>query len=187
MTDAPLPEGGAAGRVSIDRSSFRGLPPTVRDAKGRVRHPALTDELTELPNRVHFDVVYRLLWEAGGRGIPVALILFELPAFGAAAAEGQLRVGRRFNEITRQMDMVARLEGDRVGALLVNCNAFGGLIAAERFQTELSQILGELGISFGAGIAAWKDWMTNPDDLMQASKEALAAARSSGRIEVHSS
>ena len=154
-----------------------------------MRHPALTDELTELPNRVHFDVVYRLLWEAGGGGggIPVALILFELPGFGAAAAEGQLRVGRRFNEITRQMDMVARLEGDRVGALLVNCNAFGGLIAAERFQTELSPILGELGISFGAGIAAWKDWMTNPDDLMQAAEEALAAARSSGRIEVHTS
>ena len=186
MTAVPGPES-AAGRAAIDRSTFRGLPPTVRDAKGRVRHAALTDELTELPNRLHFDVVYRLLWEAGGRGIPVTMILFELPGLGSAVAEGQLRAGRRANEITRQMDMIARLDDDRVGALLVDCNAFGAMIAAERFQGELGPILDELGVGFAGAIAQWKDWMTNPDDLLAAAEEALATARSSGRIEIHGS
>ena len=187
MTTAPGAEGGTSPRVAIDRATFRGLPPTVRDAKGRVRHPALTDELTELPNRLHFDVVYRLLWEAGGRGIPVTMILLDLPGLGSAAPEGQLAVGRRANEITRQMDMVARLDTDRVGALLVDCNAFGAMIAAERFQAEISGILAETGIGVGAGLAAWKDWMTNPDDLLHAAEEACATARSEGpdRIEIH--
>jgi len=182
-------EGGVVGRAAVDRSTFRGLPPTVRDAKGRVRHDALTDELTNLPNRLHFDVVYRLLWEAGGRGIPVTMVLFELPGLGSASAQGQLRLGEKINFITRQMDMVARLDTDRVGALLVDCNAFGALIAAERFQAELAPILTELDIACGAGIAAWKDWMTNPDDLMQAAEEAMLQARSQGpnRVEMHNS
>ena len=189
MTAVPGSEGGTEARPSVDRASFRGLPPTVRDVKGRVRHVALTDELTLLPNRLHFDVTYRLLWEAGGRGIPVTMIVYELPGLAATAPEGQLRVGERINQISRQMDMIARLEPDRVGAILVDCNAFGGLIAAERFQADLAPILTDLGIAFGAGIAAWKDWMTNPDDLLGAAEEAVLYARSQGRnrIEIHNS
>jgi GGDEF domain-containing protein len=188
VTTVPGQEG-VAGRSSVDRATFRGLPPTVRDARGRVRHAALTDELTELPNRLHFDVVYRILWEAGGRGIPITMVLFELPGFGSASREGQLLVGQKANEITRQMDMLARLDKDRLGALLVDCNAFGAMVAAERFQAELAPILTDLGISLGAGIAAWKDWMTNPDDQLRAAEEALRSARAQGpdRIEIHGS
>ena len=145
--------------------------------------------LTGLPNRLHFDVIYRLLWEAGGRGIPVTLVLFELPGLGSASGEGQRLVGQKANEITRQMDMIARLDRDRIGALMIDCNAFGAMVAAERLQVELAPILIDLGISLGAGIAAWRDWMTNPDDLLRAADEALRVARSQGpdRIEIHSS
>src|SRR5688572_1816853 len=72
---------GAAEPRPADRAALRGLPPTVRDSKGRVRHEALTEAVTELPNRLHFDVVYRLMWEAGGRGIPVTVIRFDLTGF----------------------------------------------------------------------------------------------------------
>jgi GGDEF domain-containing protein len=98
-------------------------------------------------------------------------------------------VGEKVNFITRQMDMVARLDSDRVGALLMDCNAFGALIAAERFQAELAPILMDLRVTFGAGIAAWKDWMTNPDDLLRAAEEATLVARSQGpdRVEIHGS
>jgi two-component system, chemotaxis family, response regulator WspR len=179
------PNTGAAPRPS-DRSALRGLAPTVRDAKGRVRHESLTDSLTELPNRLHFDVVYRLLWEAGGRGIPVTLLRFDLPGFGQAPADVQRRVGERLNLITRQMDMIARLEPDRFGVLLMDCNAFGGMVAAERFGGDLGAILDELKIPFHSGLAAWKDWMTKPEDLMGAADEALEVARSRNeRVEVH--
>ena len=186
MTPVSGPEG-LASRAAIDRSAFRGLPPTVRDSKGRVRHPALTDEFTQLPNRLHFDVVYRLLWEAGGRGIPVTMLLFEFAGFGAVSAEGQMRVGAKANGISRQMDMIARLDTDRVGVLLVDCNASGAMIAAERFQADLTPVLADLGLGFVGAIAQWKDWMTNPDDLLHAAEEALATARTSGRVEIHSS
>jgi GGDEF domain-containing protein len=189
VTTVPGQGDSVAGRSSVDRATFRGLPPTIRDAQGRVRHGALTDELTELPNRLHFDVIYRLLWEAAGRGVPVTMVLFELPGLGSASGEGQLLVGRKANEITRQMDMIARLDQDRIGALMIDCNAFGALVAAERFQVELAPILTDLKISLGAGIAAWRDWMTNPDDLLRAAEEALRFARSQGpdRIEMHGS
>jgi len=44
VTGAPAPR-------PSDRAALRGVSPTVRDAKGRVRHESLTDPLTELPNR----------------------------------------------------------------------------------------------------------------------------------------
>ena len=37
-------------------------------------HPALTDELTGLPNRLHFEAVYRVLFPAADRGVPLTLI-----------------------------------------------------------------------------------------------------------------
>jgi GGDEF domain-containing protein len=180
VTGAPAPR-------PSDRAALRGLPPTVRDAKGRVRHESLTDALTELPNRLHFDVVYRLLWEAGSRGIPVTLLRFDLPGLGQAPADVQRKVGDRLNLITRQMDMIARLDPDHFGVLLMDCNAFGGMVAAERFGGDLHAILGELGIPFHSGLAAWKDWMTHPDDLLSAAEEALQVASAHGgdRIEVH--
>jgi GGDEF domain-containing protein len=151
-----------------------------------VRHGALTDPLTELPNRLHFDVVYRLLWEAGGRGIPVTLIRFEIVGLEGAHDEGQRRIGDLLARSTRQMDMIARLEPDQFGLMLMDCNAFGGMIAAERFHADLTPLLNELQLPFHAGIAAWKDSMTKADDLMTGAEQALATARSfgPGRIEV---
>ena len=170
-----------------DRATLRGIPPTVRDSKGRVRHEALTDVLTQLPNRLHFDVVYRLLWEAGIRGIPVTLMRFDLSGLGSAPDGTQRKLGDLLNLITRQMDMVARLGSDQFGVLLMDCNAFGGMVAAERFNAELSTILEGLQLQFCAGLAVCKDWMTKPDDLMAAAAEAMATARSRGEaIEVYS-
>ena len=169
-----------------DRAALRGIPPTVRDAKGRVRHEALTDALTQLPNRLHFDVVFRLLWEAGMRGIPVTLMRFDLPGMGSASDDKQRKSGERLNMITRKMDMVARVGPDQFGVLLMDCNAFGGMVAAERFNAELSTDLEGLQLRFCAGLAVCKDWMTEPDDLMAAAEEAMATARSHGEgIEVH--
>lgn len=177
--------GGASPRPA-DRAALRGLPPTVRDAKGRVRHEALTDAPTQLPNRLHFDVVYRLLWEAGGRGIPVTLMRFDLPGLGSSSADNQRKVGDHLGLITRQMDMIARLDSESFGVLLMDCNEFGGMVAAERFGAELGPVIKDMGIQFSAGLAAWKEWMTKPDDLMAAAEEAMATARSRGEgIEVH--
>ena len=179
--------GGAAGPHPASRVDLRGLPPTQRDAKGRVRHEALTDAATQLPNRLHFDVVYRLIWEVGGRGIPVTLIRFDIPGFAVSSQDDQRQVGDRLNLITRQMDMITRLDGDRFGVLLMDCNAFGGMVAAEHFQAEMAPILEGMGLPFSAGVAVWKDWMAKPDDLLAAAEEAMEAARAHGgdRIEVH--
>ena len=172
---------GVGGRPPpTDRAALRGLPPTVRDGKGRVQHEALTDSLTQLPNRVHFDVVYRLLWEAGIRGIPVTLMRFDVPGLGSAPDLTQRKLGDCLNQVTRQMDMVARLGPDQFGVLLMDCNAFGGMIAAERFSAELGSLLQGLQLQFCAGLAVCKDWMAEPEDLMSASEEAMATALSSG-------
>ena len=152
-----------------------------------MQHEALTDALTQLPNRLHFDVVYRLLWEAGIRGIPVTLMRFDLPALGSAPDLSQRKLGECLGQITRPMDMVARLGPDEFGVLLMDCNAFGGMVAAERFSAEMSPVLEDLQFRFCAGLAVCKDWMTKPEDLMAAADEAMASAHSRGEgIGVHS-
>ena len=54
---------------------------------------------------------------------------------------------------------------------------------AEKVRLRLSVSLWFVGV----GIAAWKDWMTRPDDLLAAAEEAMETARAQGgdRIEVH--
>ena len=145
-----------------------------------MQHEVLTDALTQLPNRLHFDVVYRLLWEAGIRGIPVTLMRFDLPALGSAPDLSQRKLGECLTQITRQMDMVARLGPDEFGVLLMDCNAFGGMVAAERFSAEMSPILEDLQFRFCTGLAVCKDWMAKPEDLMVAAEEAMASAHSRG-------
>lgn len=69
----------------------------------------------------------------------------------------------------------------------MDCNAFGAMVVVERFQAELGPLLREMGIAFGAGIAAWKDWMIRPDDLVGAAEDAMGVARAYGgdHFEVH--
>ena len=103
------------------------------------------------------------------------LIAFALGSFYAGIAGALLAYFNQF------------VNPEQFGLLLMDCNAFGGMIAAERFYADISNQLAALDVTFHAGIAAWKDWMLTPDDLMHAANDALQAARSLGpnRIEMH--
>lgn len=46
----------------------------MREAVGEIRHPALTDPWTGLPNRPHFDTVFGVTFAAAKRGIPLMLL-----------------------------------------------------------------------------------------------------------------
>ena len=44
----------------------------------REGHPALTDLETGLPNGLHFDTVFHIIFAFGARGIPVTVVLLEV-------------------------------------------------------------------------------------------------------------
>lgn len=167
------------------------IPPEIELPRSRYsrRHPALTDGPTGLPNRLHFDVIFRVAFWFGHRGIPVSLLLLEIPAMDGCTTEAARALGARMSAMTRRTDLMARLDDTRLACLLLDCNVHGGVIAAERFQTEMEAWCAEHGGPFRAGLASYHQAMAGPEDLLEASERALqkaAATGESGHIEVES-
>ncbi|MEE8385923.1 MAG: GGDEF domain-containing protein [Dehalococcoidia bacterium] len=153
-----------------------------------VGHPALTDTLTGLANRLHFETVFRIVFEEGDRGVPVTILLLDLDNFtefqeqtSKARGDEVLReVGQTLNNMTRQTDLLAHMGGDRFGVLLVNCNVPGALIVADRCQMFLDDFRADSGIRFSIGIATYQKEMEVRQDLLDAAEQALKEAKAAG-------
>lgn len=181
MADTPSPD---------DRSPSTGaaLRGTGRDPGRRVTHPALIDDLTGLPNRLHFDVVFEVVFEIGDRGVPLSLVHFRVDDLegyesdrGSDAARDAVRdFGRTIGGATRRTDLFARVGEDLYAALLIDCNLQGARVATDRLHDTLVDWTGETGLSFSAGLATWRQGMREPEDLWERAEEALAEARTRG-------
>jgi len=154
-------------------------------------HPALTDALTGLPNRLHFDTVYRVVFKAVNRGIPVAVAAMEVDDFpdvasrdGKEAGEALVKVAAdRVGRTVRGADLFARVGESRFFLLLFDCNPQGARIAADRFQETAAMDEPEVSLSIGAA-STNRDEMSDPAELIRAAEDALERARAAGDGEV---
>lgn len=155
---------------------------------GSVGHPALTDEETALPNKLHFDTVFEFIFASGARGIPATLILLEVDDFAEwrserASSEAQraLRgVGEALSAVTRRSDLAARVGESLFALTLVDCNLAGGRLVADRIDLQLDSVREATGLRFSLGIAAYQREMTRPEDLKDGAESALRSARALG-------
>lgn len=154
----------------------------------RITHTAVTDDFTGLPNRLHLEVVFDVVFEMGDRGIPLTLVQLEIDGMDAfETAHGRDRAlevirafGTTLGASTRRMDVFARVGQARFAALLQDCNLQGGLVAAERMRELLEDWSGETGLTFSAGVASWRPEMLEPSELWERAEEALAEAQRRG-------
>lgn len=138
-------------------------------------HPVLMDPVTDLPSRLHFDVVYRVVFAAGTRGFPITVLLMEAPAL---TTDDELReFAQRLSAVTRRMDLLARFEGGRIVALLLGCNVHGGRVAAERMVLSLEPWLLEKNAEMKVGVAALQPHMEEEGELVGEARKALGEAR----------
>ena len=157
-------------------------------------HPALTDELTGLPNRLHFETVYRVVSRAVNRGIPISVAVMEIDGFAEAAKEGRAhadalvkRVGERLRSTVRGADLFARVGDARFFLLLFDCNPQGARIAADRYQEQLGGEADRVSISVGVASTAGRgDNAMTPQELIETAERALerALALGGGEVEV---
>jgi GGDEF domain-containing protein len=138
----------------------------------------LVDTVTNLPNRLHFDVVYRVVFAAGTRGLPISVMLIEVPAL-EGSAENLQELAQRVSSVTRRMDLLAHLGDGRLVALLLGCNVHGGRVAAERLLLTLEPWLDENQVTMKIGVAALQPHMKGEEELMEEAGTALGVARSS--------
>jgi GGDEF domain-containing protein len=134
-------------------------------------HPSLIDPQTGLANRLHFELVYSYLFEAGDRGMAFTVMLV---ATGATAPDGMREAGAAIRRVTRTSDLVSHIADGRFVVLLLGTNLQGARIVADRVETALA------GTSPSFGLASYSSQMDASLDLLRAAERALAAAVAAG-------
>jgi len=140
-------------------------------------HPALTDAHTGLANRLHFELVYNYMFEAGNRGMPFSVMLVSAGAEEGAPHDEIKKLGQAIEGTTRDSDLVSHVGNGRYVVLLLGTNLQGGRIAADRVESALE------GLAPGAicfGLAAYSDEMKESQKLLESADTALLTAEAAG-------
>lgn len=140
-------------------------------------HPALTDAQTGLANRLHFDLVYNYLFEAGNRGMPFTVMLVSAGVEDDTPPAIIRALGQAVEKTTRNSDLVSHVGSGRYVVLLLGTNLQGGRIAADRVEMALND-LAPGAVSFG--LAAYAEHYESSQELLQAADTALLAAEAAG-------
>lgn len=142
-------------------------------------HPALTDSVTGLANRLHFELVFRYMFLAGDRGVAFTVMLVSVGDGGTPALSPELlkRVADSLQATTRLSDLVAHAGDNRFAVLLLATNLPGARIAADRIETALRETTTE---RVSIGLAAFDPEMKESGELLGAVEGALARAEAAG-------
>ncbi|MFI4984566.1 MAG: EAL domain-containing protein [Solirubrobacterales bacterium] len=179
----------------LARSRARALG-MVYQKTGQLRHQALHDALTGLPNRVlALDRAQQMLARARRRQIPVAALYVDIDGFkhvndtfGHAAGDELLQiVAARLMTVVREGDTAARLGGDEFVVLLEGSPLDAGpelvaerLLDVLREPYDLSHKLGRrLSTTASIGIASGA--RASADELLRDADLALYQAKAAGR------
>jgi diguanylate cyclase (GGDEF)-like protein len=166
-----------------------------RSAEEKLKHQALVDELTGLPNRrLLSDRLSQSLAVARRENRTVGLLYIDLDGFklvndslGHAAGDLLLvEVGKRLKSRTRKSDTLARIGGDEFTVIL---NHLETREDAEKMADSLLHSLvspfliegHEITIGASIGISIFPDQGSDNDDLLQQADSAMYAAKRSGK------
>jgi diguanylate cyclase (GGDEF)-like protein len=160
------------------------------------------DTLTQIANRRRFDAVLRQEWRRASRDdAPLSVVFCDIDFFKLfndtyghqKGDECLVRVAQAMDEaINRPADLVARYGGEEFVALLVDTDAEGARLVAERMRERVER----LGIEHRASSAAPHLTVSlgvatvpsaadlRPEDLVRSADQALYAAKQGGRNRV---
>ena len=166
----------------------------TRLAAVKLRHQALHDDLTGLPNRALFrDCLARALADRPGPGPVLVVSILDLDNFkdindtlGHLSGDALLRVvGQRLQAAAGPDDTVARLGGDEFGLLLRLANAAEAPAALDRvlhqFDTAIVFEGYEQQVTASAGAAVCPRDGRDPGQLMRQADLALYEAKEAER------
>ena len=158
------------------------------------------DTLTQIANRRRFDMVLRQEWRRAVRDeAPISLLFCDIDYFKRfndtyghqTGDECLVRVAQAMEEmLNRPADLVARYGGEEFIALLVDTDAEGARMLADRMRARIEELKvenrhssvggGMLTVSLGVATVV-PNPMLRPEDLVDLADRALYAAKASGR------
>jgi diguanylate cyclase (GGDEF)-like protein/PAS domain S-box-containing protein len=188
-----------SGRVTTDETGCAtGLITTNHDVSTQIaseeqlRHLALHDALTDLPNRtLLIDRLQLALAAAHRNAQQIALLLMDLDGFkeindtyGHQHGDTVLQeVARRLCATLRQSDTVARLGGDEFAMILPDVDQLGALEAASKLAAALEPPIDladqRFHVGASVGIALAPEHGDNADQLLRLADVAMYAAKRS--------
>ncbi len=162
---------------------------------------ALTDALTELPNRRHAMTFLADAWlRASRQGTSLSCLLLDVDGFknvndrfGHPAGDKVLRqLSRQLRDVLRTDDVLCRLGGDEFLIVCERTDARGAMFVAEGLRSVMAAMHvsfdggGDWSGSLSIGVATKMEGMDGPEDLILVADKALYRAKRSGRNRVES-
>jgi two-component system cell cycle response regulator len=181
-----------------DRTQLKQFTAELAISNRRLEHAAMTDLLTELPNRRAGMESLGRFWSASQRtGQPMAALMIDVDFFksindryGHAVGDRVLQeVAKAIQSAARKDDSVSRIGGEEFLLVCHDADPRAALLAAERLRRMVKamqiNIAGmEIQTSVSIGVANREDDMNHEDDLLRAADKALYAAKKAGRDRV---
>jgi diguanylate cyclase (GGDEF)-like protein len=166
--------------------------PTIveHEALELLEHRSVTDPLTGLFNRYHFDATMaREIARCRRYGAPLSLLLVDVDRlklmndrWGHHAGDQALgRVAMAIQKSLRGTDIAARLGGDEFAIILPDTDAVAALIVATRIRRNLVESASTMVTVSGGLVELPRDAaQVSPAQLMLVADHALYAAKNSG-------
>lgn len=152
---------------------------------------ALTDDLTQLPNRRYGRLFLDRAFAAAQRGFPLTIVAFDLDHFrsyneeqGHPGGDEALRVfGGVLASLTRKADLSVRVGGEEFISILCTADRAGGAVFAQKIRDELARVsrLLPAPITVSIGVAAYSPEIASADALLALADRALYQAKAGGR------
>jgi len=161
----------------------------------RLREAAMTDALTELPNRRYAMDHLKQDWDNAQRsGAELSVLMVDIDHFKRVNDECGHDVGdtvlREVAEILRSQsrsgDVLCRLGGEEFLSININCGLERALVCAERLRAAVERatfVHGDIRrkVTISVGVAHCTADMDTIDDLLKEADEGLYVAKENGR------
>ena len=166
-----------------------------KQVEARMRHMALHDALTGLPNRTLFtDRLHHAVSSARRHNQGVAVMFIDLDrfkdvndTFGHDIGDMLIQeMGRRLAEVIRDSDTAARLGGDEFAVIQNDVEKIEDVVVlAERIITEITRPFSVLGhmlhTTASIGLTLFPEDTDNPEQLLKNADIAMYVAKAKGR------
>ncbi len=184
--------------VAHEHEEIRRYLAEIAVANRRLEQAALTDPLTQLPNRRHAMQRLRQVWAASRRaGDSYACMLIDVDHFkqindtwGHAMGDQVLcEVAALLRSTARTDDEVCRIGGEEFLVICANSDAQSARATAERLREAVAKrgfLIGAetLRLNVSIGVASHPAELSEPDCIMAAADDAVYRAKRAGRNRV---
>lgn len=181
-----------------DRAQLKQFAAELAISNRRLERVAMTDLLTDLPNRRAGMEALEQAWNGAARtGQPLSVLLLDIDHFkkvnddhGHAVGDQVLReVAAALKAAVRRNESVCRLGGEEFLLICRDTDLRTGLLAGERLRRVIAALTIHIGgtvvrPTLSIGVASREADTANPDALVHAADQALYAAKRAGRNRV---